>query len=148
MIIKLKIIFIKNIYFLQNECLINTKILIIFNIILKTFKFWIFIFILLFIIIFNTSFFCELNNNYFMMQKDLNLTFQKPINKNINIGIYAYRIKDGGRARITSLLLNSLYKVKFFNTVKETWVHLSKNRISEYFLEKIKSKRMIIINII
>ena len=142
MIIKLKIIFIKNIYFLQNECLINTKILIIFNIILKTFKFWIFIFILLFIIIFNTSFFCELNNNYFMMQKDLNLTFQKPINKNINIGIYAYRIKDGGRARITSLLLNSLYKVKFFNIYLFTKI----NKEDEEYIFPILIKRKTINN--
>lgn len=48
-------------------------------------------------------------------QKEFNLFFHKKLKKKINLGIYAYRIKDGGRARITALLMNYLNNIKIFN---------------------------------
>ena len=46
-----------------------------------------------------------------------NLKFDKNIKKKINIGIYAFCIKNGGRARMTSLLINNLEQLKIFNIV-------------------------------
>lgn len=48
-------------------------------------------------------------------QKEFNLFFHNKFKKKINLGIYAYRIKDGGRARITALLMNYLNNIKIFN---------------------------------
>ncbi len=55
------------------------------------------------------------NENFIQIEKDLNLTFYKPIRKKINLGIYAYSIKNGGRARCTALLLKYLDNIKVFN---------------------------------
>jgi len=58
------------------------------------------------------------NYKYINLYKNLNLTFNN-INKNekklLNIAIYTLRIKDGGRSRITSLLINYLNEIKIFN---------------------------------
>ena len=57
----------------------------------------------------------DYNNKYEKLYKNLNLTFFN-INKNkeINLAIYTLRMKDGGRARITALLINYLNEIKIF----------------------------------
>lgn len=57
----------------------------------------------------------DYNNKYEKLYKNLNLTFCN-INKNkeINLAIYTLRMKDGGRARITALLINYLNEIKIF----------------------------------
>ena len=57
----------------------------------------------------------ELNKTYIKYQRELNLTFHNKIQKKIRIGIYTFCMKNGGRARITSILINLLYKIKIFN---------------------------------
>jgi hypothetical protein len=44
-----------------------------------------------------------------------NLKFDKNVKKKINIGIYAFGIKNGGRARSTSLLINKIDQLQIFN---------------------------------
>ena len=56
-----------------------------------------------------------LNDNYLNIQKSLNITFCSKIKKPIKIGILALGLKNGGRARITSLLIKYLNKIKIFN---------------------------------
>lgn len=53
--------------------------------------------------------------NYIQVQKELNISFDNKIKGKINIGIYAFGIKNGGRARSTSLLINYFNNIKFFN---------------------------------
>lgn len=58
----------------------------------------------------------DFNDNYTKINLNLNLTFHN-INKRknkINIAIYAFSIKNGGRSRITALLINYLYKINIF----------------------------------
>ena len=58
----------------------------------------------------------DFNDNYSKLNLNLNLTFHnnnKRKNK-INIAIYSFSIKNGGRSRITALLLNYLYKINIF----------------------------------
>ena len=57
-----------------------------------------------------------LNENYLNIQNNLNLTFVNKLNKKIMIAIYAFGIKNGGRARVTSLLLNYFVTIKIFQT--------------------------------
>ena len=57
------------------------------------------------------------NDKCTILYNNLNLTFYN-INKNqkkLNIAIYTLRIKDGGRARITALLINYLNELNIFN---------------------------------
>ena len=56
----------------------------------------------------------NLNESYYTLQKTLNLSFNNKLFHKIRIGIYTYCIKNGGRARITSVLINYLYKIKIF----------------------------------
>ena len=49
------------------------------------------------------------------MNIKLNLKIDKNIKERINIAIYAFGVKNGGRARTTSLLINNLYKLNIFN---------------------------------
>ena len=56
-----------------------------------------------------------LNYNYFNIQKELNITFQNKIKNKIKIGIFTIGLKNGGRAKITSLLLNYLNKINIFD---------------------------------
>lgn len=63
--------------------------------------------------------------NYIQIQKDINFTFHFPIKKKINLGIYAFCIKNGGRARSTSLLIYYLYNITIFN------IYLFTRRIKE-----------------
>ena len=58
----------------------------------------------------------DFNDNYSKLNLNLNLTFHnnnKRKNK-INIAIYSFSIKNGGRSRITALLINYLYKINIF----------------------------------
>ena len=57
-----------------------------------------------------------LNENYLNIQNNLNLTFINKLNKKIAIAIYAFGIKNGGRARVTSLLLNYFVTINIFQT--------------------------------
>ena len=45
----------------------------------------------------------DLGSNYINFQKEYNLSFYNEIKNKIKIAIYAFTIKNGGRARITSL---------------------------------------------
>ena len=56
-----------------------------------------------------------LNQRYKKNSNKFNLNFDINIKKKINIGIYAFGIKNGGRARTTSLLINNIEKLEIFN---------------------------------
>ena len=76
--------------------------------------FFIFIFYIVYSINNEKNFFLlkqRLNNN----SNKFNLKFDKDVKKKINIGIYAFGIKNGGRARSTSLLINNIDKLQIFN---------------------------------
>ena len=73
------------------------------------------------------------NDIFNLIQSDLNSNFPYKINNKINLGIYTYRIKDGGRARITSILLNYLNNIKFFNINLFT---VLKKEDNEYLIPK------------
>ena len=55
-----------------------------------------------------------LNENDLLILKNMNLTLNKKIQRKIRLGIYGYCMFNGGRARITALLVNYLYKIKIF----------------------------------
>ena len=82
----------------------------------------------------------ELNNNYFNIQKNLNLSFNNMLKNNIKIGIYIYNLKNGGTQRITSILLNYFYKIKIFDLFVFTQKKKEKN---EYIIPN-KIKRIVI----
>ena len=76
--------------------------------------FFIFIFYIVYSINNEKNFFLlkqRLNNN----SNKFNLKFDKDVKKKINIGIYAFGIKNGGRARSTSLLINNIDQLQIFN---------------------------------
>ena len=52
---------------------------------------------------------------YIQVQNELNISFSKIKKDKINIGIYAYGLKNGGRARSTSLLINYFKNIKIFD---------------------------------
>ena len=56
-----------------------------------------------------------INQNYIQIQNKYNISFNNSIKKKLNIGIYAFGIKNGGRARSTALLINYLKDIKIFN---------------------------------
>ena len=64
-------------------------------------------------------------NNYFKIAKQLNIN----IKKKITIGICATHLKNGGRARITSILVNYLNIIKKFNVYLFT---TAKKEVNEY----------------
>ena len=77
----------------------------------------------------------QFNENYFKIQNKLNLFFNntkiKP-NK-IKIAIYAHCIKNGGRARMTTILIKYLNKINIFKIVLFTNLFIEDN---EYELPK------------
>jgi hypothetical protein len=90
-----------------------------------TFKIFLYIKIVVILsIIFQASFltiklknyYKDFYDNYRKININLNLTFYKNIKekKKINIAIYSLGIKNGGRARITTLLIKYLYEIKIF----------------------------------
>ena len=82
----------------------------------------------------------ELNNDYNKIKLDYNLTFKNRTKKKIRIGIYAIAIKNGGRARITSILINYLANIAIFK------IFLFTQRLKEQNEYKIpeKTKRIVI----
>ena len=56
-----------------------------------------------------------INQNYIQIQKIYNISFNNRIKNKLNIGIYAFGIKNGGRARSTALLINYFKNIKIFN---------------------------------
>ena len=85
--------------------------------------------------------FIYLNYNYFNIQKGLNITFQNKIKKKIKIGTFTIGLKNGGRARITSLLLNYLNKINIFDIYLLT---LKVKEIDEYIINQKNIKRILI----
>lgn len=78
----------------------------------------------------------DFNDNYLVQQKYLNISFNNNLSNKIKIGIYTYSIKNGGRARITSILTNNLNKIKIFKIFLFTKIFKEKN---EYIIpENIK----------
>ena len=75
----------------------------------------------------------ELNKNYLIIQKNLNLIFNNIITTKIRIGIYIYNLKNGGTQRITSLLLNYFYKFNLFDLYLFSQQRKEEN---EYFIPK------------
>ena len=78
-----------------------------------------FIFLILLFLLFFYSFILKinydiLNNNNLTITNNFNLTIINKINKKIKLAVYAYGIKNGGRARVTSLLINYFIKIKLF----------------------------------
>jgi hypothetical protein len=84
----------------------------------------------------------DLNDNYLVNQKYLDLSFSNNLSNKIRIGIYTYSIKNGGRARITSILINNLNKIKIFEIFLFTKVIKEKN---EYIIPE-SIKRAVIKN--
>lgn len=84
----------------------------------------------------------DLNDNYLVNQKYLDLSFNNNLSNKIRIGIYTYSIKNGGRARITSILINNLNKIKIFEIFLFTKVIKEKN---EYIIPE-SIKRAVIRN--
>jgi hypothetical protein len=76
-------------------------------------KIFAFLFISIEINIIFTNYKINFNQKYLNIFK--NLFKKKPTNKKIRIGIYTICIRNGGRARITAILLNYLHKIKYFN---------------------------------
>lgn len=58
--------------------------------------------------------FYEINEEYLIIQKNLNLSFPNNIKHKIKIGIFCESLKNGGRERLVTLLINYLYRVKIF----------------------------------
>ena len=85
----------------------------------------------------------ELNNNYFNIQKNLNLSFNNMLKNNIKIGIYIYNLKNGGTQRITSILLNYFYKIKIFDLFVFTQKKKEKKNSNKRLFDEISSKRNI-----
>ena len=82
------------------------------------YKFSILCFLILILIIYSFNIEINkslLNKKFIENQNKFNLKIDKNITKRINIAIYAFGVKNGGRARTTSLLINNLYKMNIFN---------------------------------
>ena len=84
----------------------------------------------------------KINENYLKIKNKLNITLNKNLKDKLRIGIYTYGIKNGGRARITSILLNYFNQINIFNTFLFTNV---KKENKEYYIPK-NIKRDIIKN--
>ena len=89
--------------------------------------------------------------NYFILNKNflnvnynynLNLSYHYKIMNKIKISTFTYYLENGGRARITSLLLNYLYKIKIFNI----FLFTIKNKNNKEYLINEKINRILINN--
>jgi len=120
--------------FINNEkCIIKSyKILLLL----------IFFFVKLYYNIIFNFYISEINKNYSQIQHDLNLNFMNNLNNKINLGIYSFCLKYGGRARLTSILINYMYKIKIFKIYLFTKVNKEDN---EYLIPE-TIKRMVIKN--
>jgi hypothetical protein len=79
-------------------------------------------------------------HNYLDIQKTINMTFYNKINNKIKVGIYGHCIKNGGRARITALLINYLSPIKIFD------IHLFTRKIEDDEYKIPQNIKRIIIN--
>ena len=82
----------------------------------------------------------EINRYYSNIKEDLNLSFASILNNKINLGLYSYCLKNGGRARLTSILINYFAKIKIFKIYLFTKVE---KQDREYLIPS-DIKRMII----
>ena len=85
--------------------------------------------------------FLFLNYNYYNIQKENNITFQNKIKNKIKIGIFTIGLKNGGRARITTLLLNYLNKINIFDIYLLT---LKAKENDEYIINSKNVNRILI----
>ena len=91
----------------------------------------------------------ELNENYLKAQSYSNLYFKNKLNNKINFGIYCHYLTNGGIARITSLLLHYLSKIKIFNLFlfslnnKENNEYLLPQTIKRIIIKKGRIKNLI-----
>ena len=85
----------------------------------------------------------KIAKNYLEIYKDLKLSFFNNITNKIRIGIYSYYLKNGGRARITSILINFFFKYKIFNIFLLT----NKNKENDEYIIQKNIKRINIKNI-
>ena len=91
----------------------NNKLLLI--VLLKSIMFIIVIFNIKYFNILTKDYKINLNKKYLNIKHDLNLTNADNLSKKINLAFYAYGLKNGGRSRITSILINHFYKLEVFN---------------------------------
>ena len=84
----------------------------------------------------------NLFNEFFKFKIKFDLPLNYKLEKKLKIGIYSFCIKNGGRARITALLVNYFEKVKFFNIFLLTRKAIQEN---EYFIPQ-NIQRIIINN--
>ena len=79
----------------------------------------------------------------------INSTFHNFINNEIKIGIYSYYLKNGGRARITSILLNYFSNIKVFkvylitNNNKDENEYRTKGNIKRISMNKFEINNLI-----
>ena len=101
-------------------------------------KFSFFVLIIIQIIIFKKFIkynYFNINQKYLYFQKNIDSIFKNKLNNKIKIGIFTYNLSGGGLQRITSLLLNYLDAVNFF----ELYLFSLKINESEYLIpDKIK----------
>ena len=76
----------------------------------------------------------------FIIPKYLNLGYNDKIKKKIRIAVYTGTLYGGGRAKITTILINHLIKIKIFEVYLFT---SSKKHKNEYKISN-KTKRIII----
>ena len=86
-----------------------------------------------------------INSNYLTIKNNLNLTIINQINKAIKVAVYAFGIKNGGRARVTSLLINYFKAIKIFKLYLFTRVEKQEN---EYLIPEFIPRIVIKNNII
>ena len=91
--------------------------------------------------------------NYFYIKKKcfelnlfLNLKFQSLIKNKIRIGTYVYDLKNGGRARLTAMLLNYFCRINIFNIYllinsKKDGEYIINENVKRVSIKKIKFKR-------
>ena len=84
----------------------------------------------------------QIKKYYSKIQLDLNLSFIKNLKNEINLGLYSYSLKNGGRARLTSTLINYFYKINLFKIFLFTKIGKEDN---EYFIPE-DVKRIVIEN--
>ena len=84
----------------------------------------------------------EISKLYSKIRKDLNLSFINILKNKIHLGIYTYCLNNGGRARITSILINYFYKIKIFNLYLFTKID---KQDKEYLIPE-DTKRVVIKN--
>ena len=87
----------------------------------------------------------NINKNLLIIKNDFNLTIINQIKKQINVAVYAFGIKNGGRARVTSLLINYFIKIKIFKLYLFTKVEKQENEyLIPQFIPRIVIKNKII----